>query len=118
MPLYPQGPTRACVAGADDADSAFFGTFADESCPLVPTAARQTATSLVSTTSGHFEIINRVHSQSAHSKLQGWSLPRGGSKCKDLGEVQHFHHLKPGSGITCFHHFKPKTKVDFHQFKP
>ena len=38
MPLYPQGPARACVAGADDADSAFFGTFADESCPLVPTA--------------------------------------------------------------------------------
>ena len=38
MPLYPQGPARACVAGADDTDSAFFGTFADESCPVVPTA--------------------------------------------------------------------------------
>ena len=35
-----------------------------------------------------------------------------------IWEARHFHHLKPGSGITCFHHFKPKTKVDFHQFKP
>ena len=31
-----------------------------------------------------------------------------------IWEARHFHHLKPGSESTCFHHFKPKTKVDFH----